>query len=282
MPILLAALAVAARFSVESSIWKGITIDSCYEADAVVASLSGLKSRPITRVVLDPGTSPKDYSAAVAKMHTVSDIMGSAVDSAPPNGNLTVEAYRARMSEFMDGLGKDVDVWEIGNEVNGDWTGDSATMGAKIQAGFEEAKARKRPTALTLFYSDYYQGKDREMSAWAMQYLSAAVRNGVDYVLVSFYTDTATGPQPDWEKQFAALGRVFPKAKLGFGELGLRKADFTLSDDEAGKAALIRRYYNMPSPCAKRFIGGYFWWTFRQDAVPKSKPLWSVFQEVIR
>lgn len=283
MPALLAAGLISthlATFAAADDRWYGVTVDSVLEPDAVVSALESLPSRPVTRIVFDPGTKPSDYAPALARIHKISRVLGSPIDSAPPSGRLTIAGYRERVSEFMDGVGKYVDVWEIGNEVNGDWTGESVTMGAKIQAGFEEAKARHRPTALTLFYSDYYRGSDREMATWAMQYLSATVRNGVDYVLVSFYTDSPRGEHPDWAKQFAALGRVFPKAKLGFGELGLRKADFTLSDDEAGKAQLIRRYYTMPSPLPGRYIGGYFWWTFRQDAIPKTKPLWKVFESI--
>lgn len=257
-------------------------MDSVLQCDDIVEALSRFPVKPITRIVFDPGTTPADYAPAVNRIHKVSQTMGSPIDSAPPSGRMTVDAYRQRMNTFVEGLGQDIDVWEIGNEVNGDWTGESVTMGAKIQAGFEVAKGHGHPTALTLFYSDYYKGTDREMSAWAMQYLSATVRNGVDYVLISFYPATATGQHPDWKTVFASLGRVFPKAKLGFGELGLRKEDFTLSDDENAKAQLIRRYYTMESPDTARYIGGYFWWTFREDAIPASRPLWAVIKDSMK
>jgi len=262
--------------------WFGVTVDNVTDCNGVVDALEKFPVKPITRIVFDPGSKPSDYATAAQRIHKVSQTMGSPIDSAPPSGRLTIDAYRTRMSEFVEGLGKDIDVWEIGNEVNGDWTGESVTMGSKIQAGYEVAKAHGRPTALTLFYSDYYRGTDREMSAWAMQYLSATVRKGIDYVLISFYPATATGEHPDWKKVFASLGRVFPKAKLGFGELGLRKEDFTLSDDEVAKAQLIRRYYTMPSPDAERFIGGFFWWTFRQDAIPPSRPLWAAIRDSMK
>jgi hypothetical protein len=212
----------------------------------------------------------------------VANVMGSPIDSAPPSGKMTVGQYRDRVAGFMDALGSNVDLWEIGNEVNGDWTCDSAEMGAKIQAALHETQARHRPAALTLFYSDFYKGKDREMVAWSRKYLSERVRKGLDYVLVSFYPDSATGPHPDWKTIFKDLADTFPNAKVGFGELGLRKADFSLSDDNAEKQKLIERYYRMASPLPGRYIGGYFWWTYRQDANTKSSPLWATFADVIR
>jgi hypothetical protein len=186
------------------------------------------------------------------------------------------------MADFMDVLGNRVDIWEVGNEANGDWTDDSHRMGEKIAAALEEAKKRRRKAALCLFYSDYYLGTDREMATWAKDNLSPSVRKRLDYVLVSFYPASADGEHPDWKAQFAKLGQVFPKAKLGFGELGLRNADFTLSNDETQKAALIQRYYRMPSPLPGRYVGGYFWWTFRQDAATKESRLWKTFEEAIR
>ncbi|AIE87816.1 hypothetical protein [Fimbriimonas ginsengisoli] len=259
----------------------GVTLDEVSDTSAIVESLRGLKAKMTARVVFDPGATPREYASAVHEIGKVADVMGSPVDSAPPSGKMSVDAYRKRMADFMDGLGTDVNLWEIGNEVNGDWTGDSRQMGLKIEAALHEAKKRRHKAALCLFYSDYYLGTDREMAKWSEVNLSDDVKRHVDYVLVSFYPASATGEHPDWKAQFKRLGEVFPKAKLGFGELGLRKEDFTLSNDESGKEALIRRYYRMASPLPGRFVGGYFWWTFRQDAVAKNAPLWTALKKSI-
>ncbi len=264
----------------------GVTVDNVSDVAGVVDALKGMKRRPTVRIVFDPGTSPAYYAGPLDAIHRVADVMGEPIDSAPPSGKMTVDEYRRRMSQFMDGLGSRVDVWEIGNEVNGDWTGDSALMGAKVGAAFGEASNRHVRSALTLFYSDFYLGGDRDLRAWSRKYLYEPVRRGVNYVLISFYPDSATGPHPDWKRIFGELAEIFPHAQLGFGELGLRKADFSLSTDSAAKQALIRRYYRMPSPLdgalADRYIGGYFWWTFRQDAVGRDSPLWKTFRDVVR
>jgi hypothetical protein len=211
----------------------------------------------------------------------VGTVLGEPIDSALTK-KVSLQQYKDRMLWYMEELKGLVDVWEIGNEVNGDWGGESPAVAAKITAAWQEAKVRQLPTALTLFHSDHYKDTDRDMDAWSKKYLPASVRNGVDYVLVSFYPHKADGDHPQWGKIFAELAKTFPKAKLGFGELGLASADFTLNKDVVANERLIRRYYRMAPPIPERYIGGYFWWTFRQDAVPHSQKLWSTFAEVMR
>lgn len=276
LALLLAASAAHNHPNLTDRVW-GMTVDDLSHVDPVVSGLSQFKVRPTARLVFDPSGSPDYYRQAVTRIHDVANVMGEPVDSAPPSGRLTVADYRRKMAAYMDGLGDSVDIWEIGNEVNGDWTGDSSMMAAKIQAGLEEARERKVRTAVTLFYSDFFKGTDREMVAWSKKYLSDSVREGVDYVLVSFYPDNATGEHPDWPTIFKDLSEAFPKAKLGFGELGLRKPDFTLSSDLTEKRKLMNRYYSMTPPIKKRWIGGYFWWTFVQD-----KDLWGDLRELVK
>jgi hypothetical protein len=60
---------------------------------------------------------------------------------------------------------------------------------------------------------------------------------------------------------------MFPNSKIGMGEVGTR--------DTAKKAEYIKRYYSMKI-AEPNYVGGYFWWYFRQDMVPYTKALWSV------
>ncbi|AIE87817.1 putative transmembrane protein [Fimbriimonas ginsengisoli Gsoil 348] len=259
-----------------------MTLDNAWDATPIVTAVTPFWKKVTTRVVFDPGVAPTDYLSTVKKIHLVANVLGEPVDSEPENTSLTVAQYRQRFSTYMTTLGKNVDIWEIGNEVNGEWTGPSATMAQKISGAFQEAKSRQIKTALTLFYSDDSLNTDREMVTWSRKYLSSTVLNGVDYVLVSFYPTTATGSHPNWTKIFTDLAALYPNAKLGFGELGLANEDGTLSTNAAAKKALIQRYYKLADPIKSRFVGGYFWWEFQEDAVPKYKPLWRTFFDLIR
>ena len=110
------------------------------------------------------------------------------------------------------------------------------------------------------------------MFTWAQANVPARMKTGLDYVLVSYYEDDCNGLQPDWQSVFQRLGAMFPNSKLGFGEVG--------TQNTARKTEFINRYYgtqvNVPN-----FIGGWFWWYYKDDMVPASKPLWGVLNNAI-
>lgn len=60
----------------------------------------------------------------------------------------TTQAYLARMDEYLQTVGSHVDIWEIGNEINGEWLGDTATVAAKMSGAYDKAVAANRTTAL--------------------------------------------------------------------------------------------------------------------------------------
>lgn len=278
----LTALAAHATPAGSTSGWMwGVTVDNLDEPAQIADSLRRLPVKPTTRIVFDESSGPAYYKEALAQIHPVGPILGEPIDSALTK-KVSVDQYRDRMLWYMEELKGLVDIWEIGNEINGDWGGDSPTVAAKVTAAWQEAETRQVPSAITLFYSDHYLGTDREMNAWSKRYLPETVRKGVDYVLVSFYPHRARGVHPQWGFIFRELAKTFPNAKLGFGELGLANADFTLNKDVVANQELIRRYYRMPAPLPDRYIGGYFWWTFRQDAVPYRRKLWNTFAEVMK
>ena len=226
----------------------------------------------MTRIVFDPGLSPSDYVSAVRSIKAVSAVMGQPVDSDGLK-SLSVSQYRARMALYFDTFGSIVDLWEVGNEINGEWTGNVDEVAAKVQAGFDEAKSRRLNTAMTLYFnSTCSPDPSHEMISWANSHVSDSVKRGVDYVLVSYYPDDCAG-SPDWKTIFKELTTMFPNAKVGFGEIGTK--------DPNKKEAMIRQFYSMADP-SPNFVGGYFWWYFSEDAVPSSQALWRVFNDVIK
>lgn len=238
----------------------------------MVESLSALPVRATARVVFDEGQSASYYVPATAAIHRVSDVMGELVDSLYVK-RFSVAAYRARAREYLGALGANVDLWEIGNELNGEWLGDTPDVIAKVSGAFEEVKAAGRPAALTLYYNEgCSESASHEMFRWTEANVPAALREGVDLVLLSYYEDDCRGPAPSWPDVFARLGRIFPRARLGIGECG--------TEDGARKEALVRKYYGMKLT-EPRFVGGFFWWYFTTDMVPRTRPLWPVLAEAM-
>jgi hypothetical protein len=187
--------------------------------------------------------------------------------------NVTIAAYRARAREYVSTLGPLVSIWEVGNEVNGEWLGTTPDVVAKITAAHAEVKAVGGKTALTLYYNDgCWARRENEMFAWVDANLPASLREDLDYVWVSFYEDDCNGIQPDWTTVFRRLGDRFPRSALGFGECGTANA--------ALKPAYLQRYYGMQVD-APRFVGGYFWWYFSEDMVPATRPLWTTLRDLL-
>jgi hypothetical protein len=60
------------------------------------------------------------------------------------------------------------------------------------------------------------------MLTWAQANVPAQMKQGLDYVLVSYYNDSCSPsqPEPNWQTLFANLSAMFPNAKVGFGEVG--------------------------------------------------------------
>lgn len=246
----------------------GVTVDSVANINDVVNSLQSLSQKPTARIVFDEGMAASYYASSAQKIHNVSYVMGELLDSFYVK-SVTPAQYLARTQEYYNTLNPYVDIWEIGNEINGEWLGNTSDVIQKMTSAYDFIKSKGKTTALTLYYNeDCWMYPSEEMFTWANTNVPARMKSGLDYVLVSYYEDDCNGLRPNWENVFAKLAQMFPNSKIGFGEIGTTKS-------EAAKADMIERYYGM-NINQDRFIGGYFWWYFVQDMVPSSKPMWQV------
>ncbi len=250
----------------------GVTVDNIAKLPSILAALGriGAKHRPIARIVFDEGMSPGEYAQAVPAIHAQSAVMGEILDSEYV-GTVSVAAYVARAQAYLAAFPTTVDVWEIGNEINGEWLvapgGTNADVVAKMTGAYSVIKSAGRRTALTLYYNkNCWSSPKNEMFTWVNANVPAQMRTGLDYVLVSYYEDDCNGLQPNWNAVFTQLRQIFPTAKLGIGECGTSKA--------ASKASYINKYYGM-SVNVPGYIGGYFWWYFYEDMVPDTKSLFA-------
>ena len=262
----------------------GVTIDAIDPLPEIVDALASLHRKPTTRVVFDEFVPAVEYVDAVTEISAVSFVMGELLDSFYVAQYSPAE-YADRTDEYLDAMADVVDIWEIGNEINGEWLcapgADSCTAGQtaevveKISSAYQAVKARGGRTALTLYYNeDCWSAPDNEMFTWAEANVPAELKAGLDYVLVSYYEDDCNDLQPDWAAVFAQLAVMFPSASLGIGECG--------TTNDGAKQEFVQRYYGMGARLSQeRFVGGYFWWYFRQDMVPKSQPLWTTLDDAL-
>jgi hypothetical protein len=293
----------------------GVTITDPWAAEsstAVLTALDGLRRSggrlPTARVVFDEGVdrvfrsggTAADYVAPVRAIGAHARVMGELLDSyyVP---DYTVAQLRRRACEYRATLGHLVDVWEVGNEVNGEWllaSGEAqtvvvdkivavvqvfeadATRFAQLCPGFTR-RTDERPFELAL--TAYGNGTTssatscwarsaHQMESWLARHFGAggrgaAVRDSFDYVWVSYYEDDCENLQPNWPAVFDRLGTIFPVARLGFGECG--------TDRLASRASYVARYYaGMDSIDTRyanmrithpRYVGGMFWWYYSRD-----------------
>jgi hypothetical protein len=134
------------------NILYGITIDGIEPLKEIVDSISSLAQRPTTRVVFDEWVPAFEYTHALDLLHPKSFIMGGILDSYYVN-QYSVSAYSQRVKEYLDAHNDKVDIWEIGNEVNGEWLGNPSHVVKKIEDAYRQVKARNAKTALTLYYN---------------------------------------------------------------------------------------------------------------------------------
>jgi hypothetical protein len=241
---------------------------------AQVAALGGLPLRPTTRMVWDWHTTPSDYAAAVAAIHPVSDIMGELADSSEVKP-ISVDSYTSWVQSFVDAFKNQVDIWEVGNEVNGEWVGTPSAEMARVTAAYNVVKAAGLKTDLTLYYNpNCYSKAQNEMFTWlANGNVPAAMAAGLDYVTISYYPGDCNNywPSPaEWQTVFDRLHALFPQAKLGFGEAGDPRDSLTQQQD----VDLFKKYVAV-SINGDNYVGGYFWWYWAEDAVPKGNTFWN-------
>lgn len=236
----------------------------------------------------------EEYKCALERIHNEAYIMGEILDSLFV-GNCDVNCYEMRTKAFVEKLGGLVDVWEIGNEINGEWTHPkndprsieekNREVGEKIQRAFQVVESNGGRTALTLYYNDdnnpngrrrsCWQNKENEMFNWAKNYVSPELKRGLDYVFISYYDDLGDcrddGKKlnPEWRKDFLRLSEndFFPQPKLGFGEVG------TVISSK--KSEYIKNYYDKQTKNLQmsNYVGGYFWWYFEGDMVSTETPV---------
>jgi hypothetical protein len=274
---------------------RAITYDdlssTCAATPAQIAT-ERLLNRPTIRVVFD-AVGPSCYRSGVRALDQYGYTMGELVDSSAMK-RYTLGQIRERARAYVSALGRDVDLWEIGNEVNGEWLSAVACPSShecaaqandvvsKVSAMYDTVAAAGMPTALTLTYQPPKTvTPGYEMIPWERTYIPAAMHRGLRYVLISYYETDNAGIRPSpaqWSTIFWQLAADFPNAQVGFGEIGLAKP---ITRSRLARARGIFSYYQSLVPNGvPRFTRAGFWWNAAEDLVPSSK--WPSFYDEVR
>ena len=142
---------------------RGITLESLDDLSRSLDLMAASPAPLTVRVVMDTAMQPEEYRDAVARIHDRAQVMVQVVDSEQLTELSTTEVADRTRAALRD-LGEWVDVWEIGNEPNGEWAGSSPKeINAKVAAAHDVVAQAGRPTALTL---NYWSSPDCYEYAW--------------------------------------------------------------------------------------------------------------------
>lgn len=278
------------------AVLRGVTTDTAWNVPELTAAIRAHQVAPTVRIVLDPQPKPEAYRPAITALRPHAYLMGLLIDSGAMR-RFTPAQVEARARAYLQAYGAQIDLWEIGNELNGAWVGASpAEINAKVQAAYDVVAGEyDRPTAITLNYWSTANcfAKPWEATLAFAQAMPAAVRAGTDYVMLSIY-ETACKPAQHPSAaaigdMLAALGTLFPNARLGIGETGAQGTEDGLPRDAtlAKKRRIAAYYYGLDhelrARLGDRFVGGYFWWYYAEDAVPRRHPgsLWPTLDPLL-
>jgi hypothetical protein len=295
----------------------GITVADDYDIRTssylkkVLPALTGLSVTPTVRTVFtlevdsgNQGATASTYLSAIQQVKAATNvntgqvpyIMGQPVDSSYMFC-FTRADHSARWTDYLNNLGAYVDVWEVGNEINGNWlynTGPNADVsGQSCPAGwpggvpsttiqdvankmidaYNATKAAGKKAALTLTFCPTDLPASNDPFTWTKKYVPANVASGMDYVLISYYPDTSgcaygLPKASDWVSWFQQLHTLYPNAKLGMGEWG-----YTTNKPPSNLNTVLQEGYQInPSASlpAGVWAGGVFYWEFGLTAVPKT------------
>jgi hypothetical protein len=262
-------------------------------------SLRHLSVKPTVRIVYAPGKkkgyfSANSYLDATRQIRSAGYVFGQPVDSFYMRC-FTPAEHLNRFKDYVNTLDTLVDIWEVGNEINGEWLFGStqrcspkasanstsqADVVTKMVEAYDYLKSQGKVTALTLYYNTpCRRPAANEMFTWADGNIPARMKTGLDYLLVSYYEVDCQGRKPDWQQVFSQLATMFPNSKLGISEFGWsekRKSDAMIKD-------LVERHYAI-HPRVPNWVGGGFYWEFAIDMVPydpASSSLWSAINAAI-
>ena len=268
----------AMRTAPPGRVLYGATTDRITHLAQILRAIAALPARPTLRVVYDRSEPARYYAAATRRLAGFAWVMGELLDSSAER-SITESQLRTRAHTYMRTLGRSVTIWEVGNELNGNWTGPYRQVAAKTRAAFSVVHDSGGRTAITLYANDFgphHCGDgpgELTPEQFAQRYLPRSLREHLDYLLLSYYPTECRGLEPSATAVAAHLKRLhqlFPQARLGFGEMGLPHPATPATLDGARQ---IMRWAYALDPHLPYYVGGYFWWYAAEDALGPSGPL---------
>ena len=259
-------IALTRMLPFEQPMMYGVTLNdiTAVSVSEVIKGLDAMEQKPTVRVVMRPELSAASYKDILKSLHEHAYIMLCPCDSSYLKDYKSADRYVDRYRECVDALSPYVDIWETGNEINGEgWTGLSSEEASEyMYSAWKYLYSMGMTTELTP-YEFRHGDQSTDMIPWLKKYVPQQMRDHLDHVLISYYDDDNDGVHDDWQSVFDQLAVIFPDSRIGFGECGFSEPH---AYDKAF-AQQVTAYYGL-KPFNDHYEGGYFWWYWQQDCLP--------------
>jgi hypothetical protein len=229
----------------------------------------------VVRFVFSNHKDPSYWTDAVNYAHNKGlKILGQPIDSSA-DAALTRPQYVDLFKQFVNAFAVQVDFWEIGNEVSGEWL--SQDIDQRIAECAHWAKHTKAvATELCVFWQistyDYGAHPGHDLFSWICGKIPPTVKDDIDILTLSVYPEMAPFGGYAMDLVMQRLRTEFPVQKLALGELGYwidgQRYYWNYSrKDPLGEAKhkVAETYYNGAFDFAKS-VGFVGWWCYSQSS----------------
>jgi len=215
-------------------------------------------------------------------------ILGGVLDTAQWPRTLTPEIYAGRVKNLAEHYKGQVDGWEVGSEINGDWLGGAkAPLAAddvfKIyRAGAAAARAADRDAEVdvTLYWwEETAPDREHSLSGWLANYGPKGFARDVDVVGLDVFPEDAPAGLA-LERAFDELAAGAPETRLLLSSYGYVEKDKVLGywwlspddpDGPDGARKDLVLLYTAGSCAMPRSLCGGFWWQTLDQMLPPGR-----------
>jgi|ERR1051325_5153120 hypothetical protein len=226
------------------SYFNGLTLESPLSlSEEVWERIRTIPTVTTVRVVFDKDTEPERYISVLDRLHSLKFpdggkrkvyLLGEFLDSdflaryrwvcdrgagctSDEDPAAQSHDYKTRIDRYLDVLDRYIDVWEVGNEVNGEWADEGCVKDSddkckykkvdgkrvsvmparpdltaeKIRYAIQKVNEKGKPVALTLIHQpECTTWDDNTMFEWARNNLRPKLDDvTINYLLISYYED---------------------------------------------------------------------------------------------
>jgi hypothetical protein len=257
--------------SSDSQFRYSVTIDTLDNLSSTLAAVKAtFPSRAMVRIVVDPNVSLDQYQRAIDLAHSMSiEVMIELMDS-QYMASYSLSSYQGRIDQILATL-KDVDAWEVGNEVNGNWLGPD--VGAKVAYAVNKAASlSSAPLYLTLYWQLGEDDAAHSIFNWVSSNLNSDEMAKISSVGISMYPQEAPLGASFFRVMTTLHSVYFPNQSLYIGELGYGGSGVTgswwwgsPSVSDTSKDQVASSYLGLLLSLPYSVSSGPFWWYFTEE-----------------